>query len=115
MFRCAPHHAMPGPQNNAAETNNKEATMSTEMLKQIAASRLPVVMSSPKDVEAVLRLRAAGLVLAITPSAADLAKMPGFRVVQVLAVTQKGFEELQCVRYPGESAREKGREVPAFS
>jgi len=99
-------------------TNKKEATMSistTEMLKQIAASRLPSVMSSPKDVDAVLKLRAAGLVLAITPSAADLAKMPGLRVVQVLAVTQKGFEELQNMRYPGEFAHEKGREVPAFS
>jgi hypothetical protein len=85
------------------------------MLKQIAASRLPSVMSSPKDVDAVLKLRAAGLVLAITPSAADLAKMPGLRVVQVLAVTQKGFEELQNMRYPGEFARGKGREVPAFS
>ncbi|MDM0008940.1 hypothetical protein QTI51_29490 [Variovorax sp. J22G73] len=92
--------------------------MSTEMLQQIAASRLPLVMSSSKDVDAVLKLRAAGLVLALVPSAADIAKMPGLRVVQVLAVTQKGFEELQRVRYPGERAalaREKGRGVPAFS
>jgi hypothetical protein len=92
--------------------------MSTEMLQQIAASRLPLVMSSSKDVDAVLKLRAAGLVLALVPSADDIAKMPGLRVVQVLAVTQKGFEELQRVRYPGERAapaREKGRGVPAFS
>jgi hypothetical protein len=89
--------------------------MSNEMLRQIAASRLPLVMSSSKDVDAVLKLRAAGLVLALTPSSADLAKMPGFRVVQVLAVTQKGFEELQRVRYPGERSNDKGRTVPAFS
>ncbi len=88
--------------------------MSNEMLKQIAASRLPLVMSASKDVDAVLKLRDAGLVLALVPSAADTAKMPGLRVVQVLAVTQKGFEALQQVRYPGERAREKGREVPAF-
>jgi hypothetical protein len=85
------------------------------MLRQIAATRLPMVMSSRKDIDEVLKLRAAGLVLALVPSAADIAKMPGLRVVQVLAVTQKGFEALQCVRYPGEGAREKGRKVPAFS
>ncbi|MGJ7567955.1 hypothetical protein ACSFBM_29165 [Variovorax sp. GB1R11] len=93
--------------------------MSTEMLKQIAASRLPLVMSSSKDVDAVLKLRAAGFVLALVPSAADIEKMPGLRVVQVLAVTQKGFEELQRVRYPGEgahgNAHEKGRGTPAYS
>ncbi|MGJ7613291.1 MULTISPECIES: hypothetical protein [unclassified Variovorax] len=92
--------------------------MPSEMLKQIAASRLPLVMSASKDVDAVLKLRAAGLVLALVPSAADIAKMPGLRVVQVLAVTQKGCEELQRIRYPGErahDAHEKGRGTPAFS
>jgi len=64
----------------------------------------------------VLKLRAAGLVIALVPSAADMAKMPGLRVVQVLAVTQKGFETLQCVRYPGEGAHEKkGQEALALS
>jgi hypothetical protein len=97
----------------ADEQGDKE--MPNDMLRQIAATRLPMVMSSPRDIDEVLKLRAAGLVLALVPSAADIAKMPGLRVVQVLAVTQKGFEALQCVRYPGEGTREKGREVPAFS
>lgn len=90
--------------------------MSTEMLRHIAASRLPLVMSSSKDVDAVLKLRADGMVLALVPSAADVSKMPGLRVVQVLAVTQKGFEALQQVRYPGDRtgrAHEKGRGIPA--
>lgn len=106
-------------QTHSRSANKKESPMSTEMLKQIAASRLPLVMSSPKDVDAVLKLRAAGFVLALVPSAADIEKMPGLRVVQVLAVTQKGCEELQRVRYPGEgahsNAHEKGRGTPAYS
>jgi len=90
--------------------------MSTDMLRQIAATRLPMVMSSPRDIDEVLKLRAAGLVIALVPSAADMAKMPGLRVVQVLAVTQKGFETLQGVRYPGEGAHEKkGQEALALS
>lgn len=67
--------------------------MPNELLKQIAASHLPLIVSSRKDMEAIVKLRADGLVIAIVPQD----RSP----VQVLAVTQRGFETLQQIVYPG--------------
>lgn len=79
--------------------------MSMDLLKQIAASRLPMSFRTPKEIDEVRILRQAGLVIAFVPAPADPLKLSGVEpAAQVLAITEKGREELLRVRYPGEAA-----------
>lgn len=78
--------------------------MSMDLLKQIAASRLPVSFRTPTEVDGVRILRQAGLVIAFVPAPSDPLKLSGAEpAAQVLAITEKGREELARIRYPGEA------------
>jgi hypothetical protein len=78
--------------------------MSMDLLKQIAASRLPMSFRTPKEIDEVRILRQAGLVIAFVPAPADPLKLSGSEpAAQVLAITEKGREELSRIRYPGEA------------
>jgi hypothetical protein len=80
--------------------------MSMDLLKQIAASRLPVSFRTPKEIDGVRILRQAGLVIAFVPAPSDPLKLSGAEpTAQVLAITEKGREELARIRYPGEAAQ----------
>lgn len=73
--------------------------MTMNLLKQIAGSRLPLTFYRIEDIDQVRLLRAAGLVVALVPSPHDSpSRAPAS--AQVLAVTQKGLEELARIRYP---------------
>ncbi len=75
--------------------------MTMNLLKQIAGSRLPVSFHRTEDIDQVRVLRAAGLVVALVPSPSDpLALSGAAAAAQVLAVTQKGREELAKFDYP---------------
>lgn len=75
--------------------------MTMNLLRQIAASRLPVSFYRSKDIDEVRVLRAAGLVVALVPSPSDPMALSGSpSAAQVLAVTQKGREELAKFNYP---------------
>ena len=75
--------------------------MSLDLLRQIAASRLPLTVHRPEDVDQVRLLRTAGLVIATVPALCDPLTLSGkSTVAQVLAMTQKGLEELAAFRYP---------------
>jgi hypothetical protein len=78
--------------------------MSMDLLKQIAASRLPVSFRTPKEIDGVRILRQAGLVIAFVPAPSDPLKLSGAEpAAQVLAITEKGREELARIMYPGEA------------
>jgi hypothetical protein len=80
--------------------------MPMDLLKQIAASRLPMSFRTPKEIDEVRILRQAGLVIAFVPAPADPLKLSGAEpAAQVLAVTEKGREELARIHYPGELPR----------
>ncbi|MDM0118357.1 hypothetical protein [Variovorax arabinosiphilus] len=67
--------------------------MSIELLRQIAAAPLPASFATPKDVDAVRILRQAGLVIAVPEE-------PPAGAVKVVAITEKGNEELLRLHYP---------------
>lgn len=69
--------------------------MTMNLLRQIAGSRLPVSFYRNEDIDSVRVLRAAGLVIALVPSPSDPRALSGsYPAAQVLAVTQKGRDEL---------------------
>ncbi|WP_076997475.1 hypothetical protein [Variovorax sp. KK3] len=75
--------------------------MSMKLLRQIAASRLPITFYRPDDVDEVRVLCSAGMVIAIVPAASDPLLLSGKApAAQVLAVTQKGLEDLADFSYP---------------
>ena len=67
--------------------------MSIELLRQIAATPLPRSFAAAKDVDAVRILRQAGLVIAV-PEA------PPEGAIKVVAITEKGNDELLRLHYP---------------
>ncbi len=67
--------------------------MSIELLRQIAATPLPASFTAAKDVDAVRILRQAGLVIAVPEE-------PPEGAVKVVAITEKGNEELLRLHYP---------------
>ena len=69
--------------------------MSLDLLRQIAASHLPITFHRPDDIDRVRALCAAGSVIALVPAVFE-AQSPA----QVLAVTQQGLEELAEFSYP---------------
>lgn len=69
--------------------------MTMNLLTQIAGSRLPVSFHRTEDIDQVRVLRAAGLVVALVPSPSDPLSLSGTpTAAQVLAITEKGREEL---------------------
>ncbi|NVM88610.1 hypothetical protein [Variovorax sp. SG517] len=75
--------------------------MTMNLLKQIAGSRLPVTFYRTQDIDQVRLLRAAGLVVALVPSPSNPVSLSGSaQAAQVLAITQKGREELARFNYP---------------
>jgi hypothetical protein len=75
--------------------------MTMNLLRQIAGSRLPVTFYRTEDIDGVRLLRAAGLVVALVPSPSDPLALSGEpSAAQVLAITQKGREELVAFSYP---------------
>lgn len=75
--------------------------MTMDLLKQIATSRLPISFYRAEDIDKIRILRAAGLIVALVPAPSDcLALSGGAGAAQVLAVTQKGREELTHFNYP---------------
>jgi hypothetical protein len=82
--------------------------MAMNLLERLATSRLPVTLTSPAEVDQVRILRAAGLVIALTPPPGDpLSSCAGDRYAQVLALTQKGLEELHRSTYPAHASPPK--------
>ena len=85
--------------------------MAMELLKRLAASRLPVTVQSDEDIDRVMILRAAGLVVTMTP---EPSLRPGSsklgEAIRVLAITRKGHEELARIADPGEGAPDAGSE-----
>ncbi|MGJ7512461.1 hypothetical protein [Variovorax sp. GT1P44] len=72
-----------------------------KLLHVIASSHLPMSFNRTEDIEKVRILRAAGLVIAFVPGAGDPFVMCGpERAAQVVAITQRGREELIRVQYP---------------
>jgi len=67
--------------------------MSVEFLRQIAATPLPKSFNAAQDVDAIKILRQAGLVLALFDEPPECA-------ARVLAVTEKGRDELLRFHYP---------------
>ena len=75
--------------------------MAMNLLKQIAGSRLPVSFYRTEDIDQVRLLSAAGLVVALVPAPSNSLRLSGSAsAAQVLAITQKGREELAKFSYP---------------
>jgi len=75
--------------------------MTMNLLRQIASSRLPMSLYRSEDIDQVRVLRSAGLVVALVPAPTGPLAMSGsVHAAQVLAVTQKGREELAKFSYP---------------
>lgn len=75
--------------------------MTMNLLRQIATSRLPISFYRTEDIDQVRILRAAGLVVALIPAPSNPLTLSGDGMAaQVLAVTQKGREELAKFNYP---------------
>ena len=71
----------------------KGNVMSVEFLRQIAATPLPKSFNAAQDIDAIKILRQAGLVLALVDE-------PPEGAARVLAITQKGRDELLRFHYP---------------
>ncbi|MDM0032210.1 hypothetical protein QTI33_08695 [Variovorax sp. J22P271] len=77
--------------------------MAIDLLREIASSPLPKSFRSLDEIDQVRLLRAAGLVIAFVPARAGPESLAGpEHIAQVLAVTDKGRQELEPSRYPDE-------------
>ena len=77
--------------------------MAMDLLRRLARSPLPVTLTSPADVDKARLLRAARIVIALTPAPPDPLALGGTAdAAQVVAITQKGYEELGRFSYPGD-------------
>ncbi len=81
--------------------------MSLEFLSLIASSPLPKSFTTQKDIDAVKILRQAGLVIAAMDVAPEGA-------AKVLAVTEKGRDELLRFHYPDDVPRRQGSRAEAW-
>ncbi|MEJ8823161.1 hypothetical protein WKW80_14130 [Variovorax humicola] len=69
--------------------------MTMEILRQLAASQLPVTFRTQDEIDRVMILEAAGLIVARMPHSPDNSAPSSAReTAQVLAVTPKGREVL---------------------
>lgn len=78
--------------------------MAMDLLRQLAGSSLPATFRTPVEIDKIKLLRAAGLVIALTP-ASPTAPMPSGTAdaAHVLAITEKGREELARFGLPGDA------------
>ena len=77
--------------------------MAMDMLRQLAGSPLPATFRTRAEIDQIKLLRAAGLVIALTPAPSDPLTLSGTSdAAQVLAITEKGREELARYGYPGD-------------
>lgn len=77
------------------------------LLRQIAGSRLPMLLYRSDDIDRVRALRAEGLVVASVPAPSGPFSMSSLaNAAEVLAITQKGREALVEFSYP--AARSAG-------
>jgi hypothetical protein len=84
-------------------SRNGGPEMAMDMLRQLAGSPLPATFRTPAEIDQVKLLRAAGLVIALTPASSDPQTPSGIGdAAQVLAITEKGREELASFSLPGE-------------
>jgi hypothetical protein len=75
--------------------------MAMDLLRELAAVSLPATFRTSVEVDKIKLLRAAGLVIALPP--ASSLSLPGSDdAAQVLAITEKGREELGRFCLPGE-------------
>jgi len=93
--------------------------MSIDLLRLIASSPSPMSFSSHSDIETVQILRKAGFVIASVPLSSECASLTGpENAAKVLAVTQKGHEELVRHSYPNQAdpkpAKYRGRALRRF-
>lgn len=72
--------------------------MAMDLLRQLAGMPLPATFRTTAEIDQVRILRAAGLVIALTP-AVDGSERTG-ALAQVLAITGRGREELACFHLP---------------
>ena len=71
--------------------------MAMDMLRQLAGAPLPATFRISAEIDKIKLLRAAGLVIALTPA-------PGTTdAAQVRAITEKGREELAKFSLPGDA------------
>ncbi|MDQ0085206.1 hypothetical protein J2W35_005585 [Variovorax boronicumulans] len=90
--------------------------MTMNLLKEIAASRLPISFHRADDIEQVRFLRDAGLVVALVPAPADpLALARRGHAAQVLAITQKRRELLAQFNMPSASPLRWRQQMPRLS
>ena len=76
--------------------------MAIDLLRKLSASPLPAQFYAQEEVDKVKLLRAAGLVIALTPPEAGSSGAGGTGDwAQVLAITVKGREELARFDFPG--------------
>ena len=76
--------------------------MAMDMLRQLAGSPLPATFRTAAEIDQIKLLRAAGLVIALTPAPSELPPLSGRSdAAQVLAITEKGREELARWALPG--------------
>lgn len=84
--------------------------MAIDLLRRLSASPLPAQFYTAEEVDKVKLLRAAGLVIALTPPQASTSGATGtVESAQVLAITATGREELARFDLPG---RALGRGAP---
>jgi hypothetical protein len=55
----------------------EDRQMAMDMLQHLAESRLPVTLYAPEEIDQVKRLRAADLIVALTPAPSDPMKLSG--------------------------------------
>jgi hypothetical protein len=84
-------------------SRNGGPEMAMDMLRQLAGSPLPATFRTPAEIDQVKLLRAAGLVIALTPASSNPPTPSGIGdAAQVLAITEKGREELARFSLPGD-------------
>jgi hypothetical protein len=77
--------------------------MAMDMLRQLAGSSLPASFRTAAEIDKIRVLRAAGLVIALTPAPSNALAVSGpADAAQVLAITEKGREELARFSLPGD-------------
>ncbi|MBB3181622.1 hypothetical protein [Variovorax sp. Sphag1AA] len=87
--------------------------MAMDLLRQLAASSLPATFSTPVEIDKIKLLRAAGLVIALTPaSPAALTPSDTTDAAHVLAITEKGREELARFSFPGDAPPKRRTRIP---
>ena len=83
--------------------------MAMDMLRQLAGSSLPATFRTSDEIDKIKLLRAAGLVIAglviaLTPAPSNALTLSGTTdAAQVLAITEKGREELAKFSLPGDA------------